>query len=332
MRTCDINEFENNDLSHLWPVARQPACRPNYLQPINSHELQNLRDALARGHVPPDLTASLQERSRSYLDANCVQCHQPGGVGPTFDARYDTPLANQHITNYPAAFSLGYDNACVVKSRDIWRSVLLYRINTTNPDIQMPDFGNLIDTNAVQVISDWINSLPGTPVLAPPTFTPNGGSYIASVNVTLRSPDTNATIYYTLDGSLPTTNSFLYSGAFNLFSNATVAASAYKTNFDNSVAASALFSCNHCISPRRVSCRTSSSNWDLSGWPEAFMCCRRPPISRHGRQSAPIAQRAICSIWWIPRQRIFRIASIVFSNNEPTTKNPVVEEKWIHFN
>jgi len=54
-----------------------------------------------------NLSASLQERVRSYLDANCQACHQPGGDGPTWDARYDTPLAQQHITNYPALFPLG---------------------------------------------------------------------------------------------------------------------------------------------------------------------------------------------------------------------------------
>jgi len=129
----------------------------------------------------------------------------------------------------------------VIKARDPWRSVLLSRINTTDPDIQMPDFRNLIDTNAVQVISDWINSLPGTPALAPPAITPNGGSFFNRAGITLQPPDPNAAIYYTLDGSLPTTNSPLYSGPFNLANSATLSASAFETNYLNSVAARAVF-------------------------------------------------------------------------------------------
>jgi len=189
-----------------------------------------------------NLTASLQQRARSYLDANCAQCHQPGGVGITFDARYDTPLANQNLTNYPAQLSLGIDNPCIVKAQDVWRSTLLVRMNTTNTTIQMPTLArNLIDTNAVQVITGWINSLPGTPALAPPTITPNGGTFIPAVTVTLLGPDTNATLYYTLDGTLPTTNSFLYAAPFLLTRSATLTANAFETNFNNSVAANALF-------------------------------------------------------------------------------------------
>jgi hypothetical protein len=189
-----------------------------------------------------NLSASLEERSRSYLDANCAQCHQPGGSGITFDARYDTPLANQNITNFPAAFSLGYDNARIVKPKDIWRSVLYHRINTNDATIKMPPLArNLIDTNAVQVFTDWINSLPGIAALAPPSITPNGGTFITSVNVSLQSPDTNAAIYYTLDGTLPATNSFLYTAPFSLTNSAMLTANAFETNFDNSVAVSALF-------------------------------------------------------------------------------------------
>ena len=189
-----------------------------------------------------NLTASLQERARSYLDANCAQCHQPGGPGITFDARYNTPFANQNISNYVAQVSLGYDNAKIVAPKDIWRSMIHQRINTTADTYKMPPLARaLVDTNAVAVLDAWINSLPGTPALAPPIIAPNGGSYIASVNVTLQSADTNAVIYFTLDGALPTTNSLLYAGAFNLFSNATVSASAFESGFNNSVAVSAQF-------------------------------------------------------------------------------------------
>ncbi|HXR03368.1 MAG TPA: chitobiase/beta-hexosaminidase C-terminal domain-containing protein, partial [Verrucomicrobiae bacterium] len=189
-----------------------------------------------------NLSAPLQNRVRSYLDANCQTCHQPGGQGPTWDARYDTPLAQQNITNYPALFSLGIsDNACIVKSKDIWRSVLLARINTLDQTIQMPDFRNLIDTNAVQALITWINSLPGTPALAPPAITPNGGTFFNSVGVALQSTNVGAAVYYTLDGSQPTTNSLRYFSVFNLTSNVTVSAAAFETNYFNSIAVSAQF-------------------------------------------------------------------------------------------
>jgi uncharacterized repeat protein (TIGR03806 family) len=190
-----------------------------------------------------NLTASLQDRSRSYLDANCAQCHQPGGTGPTFDARYDTPLAEQNITNTPAVNgNLGVDNAMIVMPQDIWRSMLYARMNTTNDAYKMPNLArNLIDTNAVQVMGDWINSLPGTPALSPPTITPNGGIFAPSVSITLQSTNANATLYYTLDGSLPTINSFVYLEPFTLTNDATVTANAFEAGFDNSVAANALF-------------------------------------------------------------------------------------------
>jgi len=187
-------------------------------------------------------SATLEARARSYIEANCVQCHQPGGTGPTFDARFDTPPPYQHITNYPATFSLGYDHADIVKSKDVWRSVLLDRINSTNNTIKMPPLArNLIDTNAVSVLTAWINSLPGIPALAPPTINPDGGDYFGTVSVTLSAPDTNAVIYYTLDGSLPTTNSLAYTGAFPLFATATLSANAFESGYDNSVTASASF-------------------------------------------------------------------------------------------
>jgi regulation of enolase protein 1 (concanavalin A-like superfamily) len=182
--------------------------------------------------------ASFQDRSRSYLDANCAQCHQPGGTGITFDARYDTLLASQNLING----GLDSDGFAMIKPRDIWRTEIRLRMNTTNSVLRMPPLARqLIDSNAVAVIEGWVNSLPGTPALAPVTITPDGGLFFNSVGIALQSTNVGAAIYYTLDGTSPTTNSLLYSGMFNLTSNATVSASAFETNYINSATASAVF-------------------------------------------------------------------------------------------
>ncbi len=187
--------------------------------------------------------ASLAQRARSYLDANCAQCHQPGGTGPTFDARYDTPLTNQNIIGVLAAkANFGYNNVDIVSPHDIWRSAIYQRINTVDPTIKMPPLArNIIDTNAVDVFTDWINSLPGTPAEAPPVIAPAAGAYAGPLTVTIQPPDANATIYYTLDGSLPTTNSFVYTGPFDLTNSATVSANAAESGLITSVAPSATY-------------------------------------------------------------------------------------------
>ena len=190
-----------------------------------------------------NLAASLEERARSYIDANCAQCHRPGGSGPSFDARYDTPLVSQGIINgVLTKGDLGYDNARIVVPKDIWRSILFQRSDSLDSTIKMPPLArNLVDTNAMSVITDWINSLPGIPALAPPTISPNGGVFQNSVSISLQSTNGGDNLYYTLDGSLPNTSSFLYAGPFNLTSNAAVRANAFKTGFTNSVAATAQF-------------------------------------------------------------------------------------------
>jgi hypothetical protein len=65
-----------------------------------------------------------------------------------------------------------------------------------------------------------------------PTISPAGGSYSgdASVQVTLSGSSAGADIYYTLDGSTPTTGSTKYSGTFTIFGSTTIKAIAYGAN------------------------------------------------------------------------------------------------------
>jgi len=152
-------------------------------------------------------------------------------------------LTNQNIINaLLIKGDLGIDNARVVVPKDIWRSILYARMNTVDPNIKMPDLArNLIDTNAVQVMGDWIDSLPGVPALAPATIAPPGGTFTGPIVVTLQQTNIGATLYFTLDGTLPNTNSFLYSAPILLTNSALLSVNAFAPGFNNSVAVSDTF-------------------------------------------------------------------------------------------
>ncbi len=113
--------------------------------------------------------ASLEYRVRSYLDANCAQCHRPGGVLALWDARYDTPLANQNIISGSVLNNLGIAGAKEVAPQDIVRSLMHRRMATLDASKMPPLARNTIDSNAVTVLTEWINSLiPTTTTLPPP--------------------------------------------------------------------------------------------------------------------------------------------------------------------
>ena len=187
--------------------------------------------------------ASLESRARSYLDANCSQCHRPGATGPSFDAQWDTPLAQQNLIGaLPQKGTLDIDNAQIIAPKDIWRSVLYLRALSLDPAIKMPTLArNVVDTNSLEIVAEWIDSLPGTPALPPPTVNPDGGTFAGPVTVTLSSAGSEQTIYYTLDGSLPTAGSILYNGPFEIGVNATLRATAVEPGFVNSAASTAVF-------------------------------------------------------------------------------------------
>ena len=104
--------------------------------------------------------APLELRVRSYLDANCAQCHRPGGVEAFFDARFDTPLDKQGLLNGPVENPLGISGAKIIVPGEISKSVLFHRISIVG-NLQMPPLArNLTDRAAVTAIAAWINSLP----------------------------------------------------------------------------------------------------------------------------------------------------------------------------
>jgi hypothetical protein len=78
-------------------------------------------------------------------------------------------------------------------------------------------------------------------MVATPTITPNGGTFIEPVLVRLWCSTESATIYYTTDGSEPTESSTEYLGPFTIMETTTVKAKAFKDGYRSSGIASAVF-------------------------------------------------------------------------------------------
>jgi uncharacterized repeat protein (TIGR03806 family) len=160
-------QFNN---SYLYP---QTGTTDNQLRALNHIGLFNVNlneagiPALPKTAHILDTNATPELRVRSYLQANCAHCHQPGGVQAFFDARFSTPLTNQNIINATPTTSLGILGARIVAPQSPVKSILHVRDGLVGTNQMPPLAKNLVDTNYINVLTEWINSLPLAPLPAP---------------------------------------------------------------------------------------------------------------------------------------------------------------------
>lgn len=90
------------------------------------------------------------------------------------------------------------------------------------------------------------------PTVATPTFSPAGGKYTSTQNVTISCDTDDATIHYTTDGSEPDENSATYTNAITVSSTTTIKAIAVAEGMDNSAVAEATYTFPSTISEARA--------------------------------------------------------------------------------
>jgi uncharacterized repeat protein (TIGR03806 family) len=158
----------------LGPEASQFDFAVDYSNNINANQLEMLTGAGYLANAPTtqqttpmapidDNSASLAVRARSYLHSNCSDCHRPGAVGGSMDMRIQTNLTEtQACDQSPDKGDLGIADARIIAPGDAARSVLVRRMQTLNADDRMPPLASqVVDEQAVAVISQWIDSLTG---------------------------------------------------------------------------------------------------------------------------------------------------------------------------
>ena len=130
------------NIALLTPQISNPAAQPKLAEPFGG-------DALV-------------DRARAYLHTNCSMCHRPGGPTPVaLNLLASTALANTNTCNQdPTRGSLGLPNAKIVAPGLPDSSVLLARMNTRDPQLQMPPIAShLVDTAGVALLRQWISSI-----------------------------------------------------------------------------------------------------------------------------------------------------------------------------
>lgn len=107
---------------------------------------------------PADPKADVAARARSYLHANCAQCHVwAGGGNSAIDLHINTPLENMRLLGVkPLHDRFGIADALLVAPGDPARSVLLHRVAKVGPGRMPPLASTVVDERAVALLREWI--------------------------------------------------------------------------------------------------------------------------------------------------------------------------------
>ena len=109
-------------------------------------------------------SGSLNDRARAYLDINCGHCHNANGPANTSGLLLDIHTTNTTalgINKTPVAAGRGSGNlAFAIEPGKPNQSFLVYRMNSTDPGIAMPEIGrNRIHKEGIALISKWIKEM-----------------------------------------------------------------------------------------------------------------------------------------------------------------------------
>ena len=114
-----------------------------------------------------DPAAPLAARATAYLETNCAHCHNARGAASNSGLFFDwhQPDATARgIGKHPVAAGRGSGGRLVdIDPGHPDRSILLYRMASTEPGIAMPELGrNLPHAEGVKLVRDWIAAMPET--------------------------------------------------------------------------------------------------------------------------------------------------------------------------
>jgi len=155
-------------------------------------------------------------------------------------------------------------------------ATIYYTTNGTTPTTSSTLYSGAITVSATETVkaiataTGYSTSATGsavytiTPPAATPTFSPAAGTYTSAQTVTISDATSGAKIYYTTNGTTPTTSSTLYSGAITVSATETVEAIATATGYTTSATGSAAYTISG-GAPTVTALSPSTGGWPTGG-------------------------------------------------------------------
>jgi uncharacterized repeat protein (TIGR03806 family) len=112
-----------------------------------------------------DTSAPVDARARAWLEINCAHCHNPQGAASNSGLFLDlarTDPEQRGLFKRPTAAGRGAGTRDFdIVPGDPDASILLYRMESTDPGIAMPELGRAtIHKEGVALVRDWIAGMP----------------------------------------------------------------------------------------------------------------------------------------------------------------------------
>ena len=173
MNQCKGCHVKDGKFVPIGPTARQLNKNLDYHDGIYNQLdkwydlglLDNLPDIIPKIADWDDPTSgSLDKRARAWLDINCAHCHNTQGPAKTsglfLDYYQEDPKAlGVYKTPIAAGRGSGEFEYDIVPG-DPDHSILVYRFNSTDPGVMMPELGRtMVHHEGLQLIRDWIYSM-----------------------------------------------------------------------------------------------------------------------------------------------------------------------------
>jgi legume-like lectin family protein/chitobiase/beta-hexosaminidase-like protein len=168
-----------------------------------------------------------------------TQASNPVTSAPVFSPPAGSYTTAQNVTitesTFGAAIYYTTNGTAPTTASSIYSSPIAVGAGTTQIEAMAVASGSSqsVTVNATYVVSAAVTALP--------TFNPGGGSYSTAQNVTIADSTSGAVIYYTTNGTTPTTTSTVYSTPITVAASETIKAMAVAPGAGASAAATAVY-------------------------------------------------------------------------------------------